>query len=453
MGLVVHITTGSRAGQRETLARAVSIAGRHPECDLRFDAQVDLDVSTRHAEFRSEQGGWIVRDLGSTNGTFVNGSRIASPTPVKAGDVVLLGSKGPRIEIVSAGASSEAAVPRTAMRESASVARASTQERIAIAVAGETSSLKRFVIGLAAIVVIGVGVLVWMNQRTAAQSRDTITALLARSDSLSEALQRTAANASGREAGLDSLVRVLQRERAQLARQLQAGDGNVGQITTQLDALDRRTNQALSIGGADYRDIAAANTKAVAFLAVEEQSGDAYSGTAFSITSGGLLVTNQHVLRDTAGNLPRRLGVWFSGDTVFRPARVVRTGGEHDLALIQIIEPGTYPTVRGLVPSNAVAAGDLVAVIGFPLGTTLTRGRAKLATLAGGMVSKIERDTIAIDAYAAQGSSGSPVFDARGNVIGVLFGSPTESGGRIMYVVPSSALISLLEGSERAIVR
>jgi S1-C subfamily serine protease len=333
------------------------------------------------------------------------------------------------------------------------VARASTHERVAIAVAQQTSSLKRFVIGLAAVVIVGVGVLVWMNQRNAANSRDTIAALLARSDSLSEALQRTTANASGREAGLDSLVRVLQRERAQLARQLQAGGSNVGQITTQLDALDRRTNQALSIGGADYRDIAAANTRAVAFLAVEEQSGDAYSGTAFSITPGGLLVTNRHLLRDTSGNLPRRLGVWFSGDSVFRPARVVRVSDEHDLALIQIIEPGTYSTVRGIVASDGVAAGDLVAVIGFPLGTTLARGSVKLPITASGMVSKAEPNRLSIEAYAAEGSSGSPVFDARGNVIGVLFGSPEETRGRIMYVVPSSALIALLEGSERALVR
>jgi S1-C subfamily serine protease len=55
-----------------------------------------------------------------------------------------------------------------------------------------------------------------------------------------------------------------------------------------------------------------------------------------------------------------------------------------------------------------------------------------------GTVSKTLGDNIQLDVYAAQGSSGSPVFDARGLVIGVLYGAARESNGRIVYSVPSA---------------
>ena len=45
-----------------------------------------------------------------------------------------------------------------------------------------------------------------------------------------------------------------------------------------------------------------------------------------------------------------------------------------------------------------------------------------------------------IDAFATHGSSGSPVFDARGYVVGVVYGGPTEAAGRIVYAVPAARL-------------
>jgi S1-C subfamily serine protease len=62
-------------------------------------------------------------------------------------------------------------------------------------------------------------------------------------------------------------------------------------------------------------------------------------------------------------------------------------------------------------------------------------------------------ENIQLDAFAAQGSSGSPVFDARGLVIGVLFGAAGESGGRIVYTVPSARLVAQLPADARSMVR
>jgi hypothetical protein len=62
--------------------------GRHPDCELNL--RMD-DVSRRHAEVRYEGGHYQVCDLGSTNGTFVNGERVAGSATLSPGDRIDLG--------------------------------------------------------------------------------------------------------------------------------------------------------------------------------------------------------------------------------------------------------------------------------------------------------------------------------------------------------------------------
>ena len=68
-------------------------------------------------------------------------------------------------------------------------------------------------------------------------------------------------------------------------------------------------------------------------------------------------------------------------------------------------------------------------------------------------MSKTLPENVQLDAYAAQGSSGSPVFDARGLVVGVLFGAAAESGGRIIYTVPSARLAAQLPKDAAGVIR
>jgi FHA domain-containing protein len=68
--------------------RSPVVVGRRAEPG----ARAGLDsVSARHCRFERGHDGWTVADLGSKNGTFVNGLRISEPTPVGRGDVVQLG--------------------------------------------------------------------------------------------------------------------------------------------------------------------------------------------------------------------------------------------------------------------------------------------------------------------------------------------------------------------------
>jgi hypothetical protein len=85
---VLLVVSGARAGQRVDVgAQAVSI-GKGPATLQITD---DPAVSTRHAEVAQRGAAFVVTDLGSTNGTFVNNTRITQPTPLGDGDLLRFG--------------------------------------------------------------------------------------------------------------------------------------------------------------------------------------------------------------------------------------------------------------------------------------------------------------------------------------------------------------------------
>jgi pSer/pThr/pTyr-binding forkhead associated (FHA) protein len=73
-----------------------TIAGREGDGGIRLDG--DEFASSRHARIEPRADGVWVEDLGSTNGTFVNGSKIATKTLVRAGDTVRIGQTELRLE-------------------------------------------------------------------------------------------------------------------------------------------------------------------------------------------------------------------------------------------------------------------------------------------------------------------------------------------------------------------
>ena len=77
----------------ETLRAASLLIGRSSACQL---VLADDTVSRRHAELRVEDGCWVLRDLGSSNGTWVNGRRVVE-VEVRPGDVVQLGASALRL--------------------------------------------------------------------------------------------------------------------------------------------------------------------------------------------------------------------------------------------------------------------------------------------------------------------------------------------------------------------
>ncbi|MEW5941691.1 MAG: FHA domain-containing protein, partial [Chloroflexota bacterium] len=53
----------------------------------------DAEISRKHSRLSFQGGKYVLEDLGSTNGTFVNGQRLAGPVVLKPGDVVSLGEQ------------------------------------------------------------------------------------------------------------------------------------------------------------------------------------------------------------------------------------------------------------------------------------------------------------------------------------------------------------------------
>jgi pSer/pThr/pTyr-binding forkhead associated (FHA) protein len=87
-GGMLIATRGPNAGSKFVLEHVITTAGRHPDSDIFLD---DVTVSRRHAEIERTTGGFIVRDVGSLNGTYLNQRIIEGDAPLNNGDELQIG--------------------------------------------------------------------------------------------------------------------------------------------------------------------------------------------------------------------------------------------------------------------------------------------------------------------------------------------------------------------------
>lgn len=465
MPVQFRIASGARAGQSESFDKGTITIGRHPSNDFRFDAERDTDVSARHAEVRFTGGVATIRDVGSTNGTFVNGDLVAGEQTLADGDIISFGTEGPRVEFMSGSGVAGGAGPGAAA--GGRPARRDTTARIAEAVEAQTGKLRTMIGALAGVVIVGVGIAYWAGSRGSAEAEQRIAALLHQNDSLAQLMGRTVSQIQGKSAGVDSALLAAQRESEDLRRRLQAAasGGNASDVAALVQDVEASASRQRALVGAaqvDWETVTARNAPAMAFIVVDLGDEGNASGTGFNVSPSGLIVTNRHVVRDSKGRPARRVVVRFE-NTVnpFKLVNVVKVSETDELAWLKLEDGGRYPTVQGVARDAVLRPGAPVALIGYPLGTA-TAGMGgdgdinklrPVSTLTVGTASKILPDTLQLDVYAAQGSSGSPVFNAQGLVVGVLFGSPTESNGRIIYAVPASRLMAQMPPEGASIAR
>ena len=81
------VRQGSQAGQAFPLKDTVTRLGRHPDSEIMLD---DITVSRRHAEVERTADGYVVRDAGSLNGTYVNQERV-DEAPLRNSDELQVG--------------------------------------------------------------------------------------------------------------------------------------------------------------------------------------------------------------------------------------------------------------------------------------------------------------------------------------------------------------------------
>jgi S1-C subfamily serine protease len=474
--------SGSRAGQTDVFSQPNISVGRHPQSELKFDPDKDLDVSSRHASITLVGDLWVLRDLGSTNGTLVNGKKLDRDHMLVTKDIIRFGLNGPQVEFTAigdnraspaAGAIAPAGTavfsgpqesappppPRKTVEPPPPAARRTpvapgTSTKVRIEVHRQTKRLKFTAIGLFVLLLLLSGAYLWQTAETARRLTEQRRLLLGEVDSLMQQIGSLAAGTEGLRSALDSAQTVAE----QLKQQLAATPNDAASINDLRRRLDAAMRQQRTLAGAasvDARGIAAQNQEAIAMVFVEFPDGRVYTGSAFAVRSdptGGLLITNKHVVSDSNGTLASRIGVVFNGTRQNFRADLVKVHPEVDLALLRASVHRGFPVVRTLADSSRrVEVGEPAAVLGFPLGLDLPGGtdwpsEGVAATLTLGTVSRTLPTLLQLDSYGAQGASGSPIFDRKGSVIGVLYGGQTGSNGRIIFGVPIRYAYQLLTG-------
>jgi serine protease Do len=180
----------------------------------------------------------------------------------------------------------------------------------------------------------------------------------------------------------------------------------------------------------------------------QPQTREAQSlGSGFIISADGIVVTNNHVISppDTRAKL-EAITVTLADGTEYE-ADVIGADAASDLAVLKIRANKTFPFVK-FGDSAATRVGDWVVAIGNPFGLG--------GTVTAGIISAVYRNTgqggaydryLQTDASINRGNSGGPLFDMRGNVIGINNAIFSPSGGSvgIGFAIPAEIAAPIVE--------
>ena len=159
-------------------------------------------------------------------------------------------------------------------------------------------------------------------------------------------------------------------------------------------------------------------------------------GSGFIVDESGLIVTNAHL---TVG--AKKIVVKLHKSAIYHQARLVTIDRGKDIAILKIDVPNLKPVKLG--NSNKVQIGERVVSIGNPLGleSTISDGLiSSWRTVKGGL------KVLQISVPLSQGSSGGPLFNLQGEVIGVTMGSYLK-GQNLNFAVPINDVKPLLSKS------
>jgi S1-C subfamily serine protease len=458
----LHVLTGGSSGAVIALQQETLTLGRHPKADFRFDSETDLAVSAVHAVVTREGDDWYIQDLGSTNGTLVSGQRIGAAARLRPGDRIQLGTGGPNLEFRSGylepvATDSPATLPAEAVVEQTSARASPTGERIRVAVESQTRRLRVLATLCGVLLFAAVTMLVlsarrdravWDRERT--EMREQIDSLLVAGEAAARSLQ---GQLSALGLALQESQELVRRTRSELAEARRRGDdAQVQQLERELSVATTTLSRQSSAAQLDFEGIQRRNRRAIALVYVESADGEVSTGTAFAIRSDATLMTNRHVvIGSDLGRPPRRIAVQFADSDQVWPARLLAVSRSADLAVLKVDNiSGAVPVVEGLNERpDTLPEGAPVALIGFPNGgerssAVGTEGTVARPILGSGVIQGTSAARLDIEGYGAAGASGSPVFDANGEVVGVLFGGTATQSGRMVFAVPAHVAVRFL---------
>lgn len=513
--------------------------GRGKECELRPVEIGDASVSRVHCEVvLLPEGGVVVRDARSRNGTLLNGERLSAERPLAVRDRIQLGDAGPELLV------ERLEGPGVAVPEPAHAPHAGTPEPAvapapaAAAPAGAPDARRSFggkgrtvfirdliddthrksvsrvrwiVWSFVVLLVVGLGGLYWWSEQRVrateeelASQRQELDAARAAADSvrsaamaeyqrlsvaledareasapaevvdslrtalataerrtaaLENALQRAQAAVAVQLAAGDSLRRAAQDEIERLRAQIAASGGNVSRglldsLREAVGAAERRAGEieasVRAVRGTNLAAVAQANQGAVGLVSTFV-GPDIFDGSGFAVTASGYFITNRHVV-NPGGQSPDSVFVTMADQRTMARAEVVAVEAVPgpDLALIRIRDY-SGPYVAGVDwIGNRARQGEPAALIGFPAGVAaaMDQTRTVRTSMSAGIFSKVTSTLIQFDGFTVGGSSGSPVFNAQGEVVSVHARGLREAAG-LGFTVPVRLVLSLLPPDAR----
>ena len=457
-----------RGGEDLTASGRDILIGRAADCAVALRTVADTVVSKRQCRVvLDEAGKALIEDLGSRNGTYLNGTQVAGQMPLRVGDRIMMGWEGPLFEVRVLGeaamAESEGA-PYQPRREppktlAGMVQVADLQARrvgamrpvvfartLVRQMALESSRTFRLVtVGLILVLIGAVGYMwrVTTQRAAAAEAR-----LASAEHSFAQQMQQ----ATSAQARSSAEITQLQRDLADARRQA------VSRVV--LDSLERRLREAearesaAALGNAamaDFTRVARDNQRAVGLVIVRYGS-DSIMGSGFALTPSGYFVTNRHVVQDELRGPARSVVVVMGETNLAQSADVVSVSSipDQDVAILKVrgYRGGVVESVDWF--GRGALQGAPAAMLGFPFGTQLAQDESGLvhASMFGGIIAQVG-DWIRFSGMTYAGVSGSPVFNAAGEVIAVHFGQPHQGTG-LGVAVPMSRVRRWLPPDARA---
>jgi S1-C subfamily serine protease len=158
-------------------------------------------------------------------------------------------------------------------------------------------------------------------------------------------------------------------------------------------------------------------------------------GSGF-VLPDGVVVTNRHVIEQ-----PREVTI-NTWDGRSLPAEVQGLAQDTDLALLRLDDAGGLPVAE--LRTEPVRRGEQVLAVGYPGGGPATVAPGRVVGTVDGTVLGEPAEVIRVEVEITQGSSGGPLVDRDGRVVGVMFAIEVDAG--IGLAVPVATLLERLEG-------
>jgi serine protease Do len=164
------------------------------------------------------------------------------------------------------------------------------------------------------------------------------------------------------------------------------------------------------------------------------QSQQTMMGSGFIVSPDGLIMTNNHVVKDM-----KDIKVTLPGNREYK-AKIVGADPESDIALIKIDAKGLPAVAWG--DSSKLHVGEIVVAVGNPFGLSGTVTKGIVSAMGRTNVGIIGyEDFIQTDAPINPGNSGGPLVNIRGEVIGINTAIASQTGGYmgVGFAIPSDS--------------